>query len=174
MRQIVIDGCDGTGKTNLVNDLMKELDLPVHPRSTPSVGGPPADLDDWVEREFKRDKPIGIYDRHAVISEPIYGPICRGTMPGLFNNRQWLREQRMKLAYSSIVVFCIPPWSDVWTNIRNGTHMDGVEANAYRIYQQYDFAHKTWPGPVVLHDYTLGPKRREFVINRIRTKYLEI
>jgi hypothetical protein len=167
MRHIVVEGPDGSGKTNLVNDLVKHTGRPVHPRSTPSVGGPPPDLDLWVEREFARDKQPGIYDRHSVISEPIYGPICRGFVPGAFSSPLWLNKQRARLANMSVVVFCLPPWSDVFANIMSGTHMAGVRENGYEIYMAYNAVYKAWPGAAVLHDYTRGDRHRAQTIARI-------
>ncbi len=165
---IVVEGCDGTGKTGLVNALVEHFGLVVHPRSTPSVGGPPSDLDMWVMEEFARRKEDGIYDRHAVISEPIYGPICRGKVPGLFNNLEWLYDQRQRLCQQAIVVWCEPPWSEVANNVRTGTHMEGVSDNAIRIYNAYIRARKAWPGESIVYDYTRHSVDKTGFITRLR------
>lgn len=169
MRQIVIEGPDGAGKTTMVNELMDKLGVDMHARACTSVGGP-IDADGlglWVMREFDREKPFGVYDRHPVISEPIYGSVIRGELRGEFRSDNWLREMRGKLATSSYVVFCLPPWSDVRANIDAGVHMPGVVEHAYTIYQLYLFTAKTWPGPSIVHDYTLGAPRRAYNIERI-------
>lgn len=179
MRHIVVEGADGSGKSNLVRDLVAALGLPIHPRSTPSVGGPPANLDQWVEREFRRPKVQGIYDRHALVSEPIYGPIIRGAMPGMFNDKTWLETCRGRLAHQSVFVFCIPPYMNVADNVLDGDlshHMAGVAEpdNLYAIYQAYAMTAKQFESRkyhVLIHDYTVnapGSENRGTLISRIR------
>lgn len=179
MRHIVVEGPDGAGKTNLVKDIVAALGLPVHPRSTPSVGGPPPHLDMWVEREFRRAKTQGIYDRHALVSEPIYGPIVRGRVPGLFNDRTWYETSLDRLAYQAVFVFCLPPYMEIANNVLDNPseHMAGVAdpENLYAIYELYNLAAKRFETrrfSVVIHDYTLNPpgsENRGTLISRIRT-----
>lgn len=154
MRHIIVEGMDGTGKTKLVGQLAAALEMPIHPKAVPSTGGPPADLDDWVEKSVSLT--AGIFDRHAAISEPIYGPVIRGTMPGRFNDRQWLFRMRRDLAQRSIVVWCQPPWSVVYHNIMHGpVQMDGVLRYGYVLYTAYVTARQRWRnGPAYVYDYT--------------------
>jgi GTPase SAR1 family protein len=152
MRHVVIEGMDGSGKTTLVNRLTKEWRMQVHPRSTPSVGGPPVDLDDWADMSFGFEP--GIFDRHCLISEPIYGPVCRFGMVGRFNDGRWLAQSRVRLAGISLVIFCEPAWSTVCRNIQDQDQMAGVKENALELYTRYTRARKAWTGPAVRYDYT--------------------
>ncbi len=166
MRHIIVDGPDGAGKDNLIRDLVNHLGLPLHPRFVQSTGGPPTNLDELVERDvstpaFWDQHHTWIYNRHPVISEPIYGPIVRGQAIGSFALPSWLDRMRRRIAERCVVVFCIPPWSEVHNNIVNPAdgieHMAGVEANAHAIYRAYVDTHTQWRGPFITHDYTRNP-----------------
>lgn len=72
-QMIIIEGMDNTGKTTLVNHLLGKFDLDVRKGC-----GPQGDQLEWVKRELKDPSERTIYDRFTLISEVIYGPICRG------------------------------------------------------------------------------------------------
>jgi len=176
MRHIVVEGPDGGGKTNLVNDLIKQTGMPLHPRFVQSTGGPPVDLDIRVMQDFNNptyQREAHIYDRHPMISEPIYGPIVRGEVRGMFRAPFWRDRYRTVLSQIAVLVWCLPPWSTVIRNVHNPdvAQMDGVvdNDNMYEIYQAYVKLSKRWPGPSVIHDYTAGESARAITINLIHT-----
>jgi|SRR5688500_7895161 len=178
MRDIVVEGCDGTGKTNLVNRLVKHLGLPIHPRACTSEGGPVPNLDEWVEKELLRAHEPGIYDRHPLISEPIYGPIIRGSLKGKFNDPAWLIGNRKALADKVIVVWCDPGWSAVQHNLAmtESNQMAGVTRHSYGIYHAYLRSRKAWPGLSWTYDYTRDyqtPEAFQLFVSTIRSMMRE-
>lgn len=70
--QIVVEGPDNSGKSTLIRVLTYDLRYPVI-RSP----GPCRDAADFLDRyqEFRKSTRT-IFDRHACVSEPIYGIIC--------------------------------------------------------------------------------------------------
>lgn len=177
MRHIIVEGPDGSGKGNLIRDLRAHLGLPLHPRFVQSVGGPPPDLDVMVMADcntpaFNDGHHTWVYDRHPLISEPIYGPIVRGEMLGSFRLPSWVDRMRVRVAQRSLVVFCIPPYVEVYNNVHGPIeHMEGVDKRIYEIYGEYSRTHKLWPGPFIVHDYVQNPPgsaNRGTLISRIR------
>lgn len=172
IRHIIVEGCDGTGKTNMVNRIaawrrpkLLRTDPPrpfphfaIHERASTSIGGPVPDLVSWVRKDIATmaDQPPSVYDRHPIISEPIYGPICRNGVPGSFNDGVWVSTSRSMIAQHCAVIWCIPPWDVVWRNISAtmNNQMPGVAINARRIYDTYVEASRRWPGVAMRWDYS--------------------
>jgi hypothetical protein len=180
VRHVIVEGPDGSGKDNLIRELEAHLGLPVHPRFVQSTGGPPPDLDRLTEIDlqtpaFSDGHHTWIYNRHPVISEPIYGTAIRGEPLGKFRYSSWLERQRRRVANRSLVVWCLPPYTEVFNNVHRPAgsivHMEGVDERIYDIYTAYERYHKLWPGPFLVHDYTVnkpGSASRANLIARIR------
>lgn len=116
---IIVEGPDGAGKTTFVTRLSESLKLPVAPKVVDSDTNAMVDLVKWVEINLSDGlKPV-IFDRHRLISEPIYGPLLRaeGMHPG-FNNLHWLRERQGELRrMKPLTIFCLPPLEVVQGNV---------------------------------------------------------
>lgn len=175
MKHVVVEGCDGSGKTNLINELLYRLAIPQHPRFVQSTGGPPGDLDVRMMQDFNsplyRNRPH-LYDRHPIISEPIYGPIVRGEAIGLFKHAGWVQQYQKRLADVAVVVFCLPPFNVVAKNVDNPLvpQMVGVSVHLPLIYNAYLRTAEQWDNPLI-HDYTVnqpGSVQREALITQIR------
>lgn len=104
MRQttrIIVEGMDGSGKTTLINKLMKEfpgLELVVN------TLGPDQDFNSWWPQEFDRlpDAPVPIHDRFFY-SELVYGPVIRKSIlaaPELVDNGLWFLRNTALLIYA--------------------------------------------------------------------------
>jgi hypothetical protein len=167
---IVLEGCDGTGKSNLAAKLAEELDVPLHERACTSERGPVPRLMDWAYDDVctMSEQPFSIYDRHPLISEYVYGPIVRSKLPVGFNGNTAHNLIRM-MAKQVLVVWCQPPIEVVRENLRmppnrTSNQMAGVIEHHARIYNTYTTMRQYWPGDSMIYDYT-KPDALDWVIN---------
>lgn len=166
---IIVEGPDGAGKSHLVQKLSAELHLPVHERASHGVEGPIANHYDWAHRDVvtMADQELAIYDRHPLISEYIYGPICRGILPPAFATSNAHVLVRM-MAPRVLVVLCRPPNERLKSSVSVQRDMPGVTENVERIAAAYDAMRIFWPGRVVTYDYTAGPDDLNLVMAACR------
>jgi hypothetical protein len=142
---LIVEGPDGAGKSHLVDRLTLDLGLLVQPRACRSdTGVDPLTLRDWVDGDLSR--PVherAVYDRYPLISEPIYGTICRGRVAPGFDDPYWLiRSWTMLLAKEPIFVYCLPPWREVGENIDKDhlpdtEHLFQVIQHGHALYDAY-------------------------------------
>jgi hypothetical protein len=142
---IIVEGPDGGGKTSLIGMLAERLSFEVMPRACTSDNGvDPGTLAEWVDRDLSL--PVhhrGFYDRHPLVSEPIYGPIIRGHMADGFSDVQWLSRSLATLrARDPFFIFCLPPVQNVLDNIALGhghdtKHLRGVHTHGRALYEMY-------------------------------------
>lgn len=155
---IILEGPDGSGKTNLSRHLHERLGLEINPRMVTSEGGPNEatlyrqmhdDLLTWDKSVEPR-----IYDRHPLISEFIYGPIVRGRMSVGFGHPSMM-HLRKRVAYQSLVILALPPLWIVRKNVLNEDvpQMPGVVDQITAIYHRYEMLQHEWPGWVVRYYY---------------------
>jgi GTPase SAR1 family protein len=166
IRHLVAEGPDGAGKSTLIRELLKFQSTPSipeplfvpHKRAVPSTGYTTVDLSDWVREDIHT---IGhhvpsIYDRHPLISEPIYGPIIRGYLPGKFRIPGWTSVMAGRLQARVFTVFCLPPLDVVKANVERDAagQMGGVPEHIGEIYEEYMYLVHNWAGPKLVYDYT--------------------
>jgi len=166
VKHLIIEGCDGSGKTTLIDQLMQTKQFVKHARASTSLGGPVDSLSDWVDDDLHRlgnwtqvGRPPFIYDRHPLISELIYADlrkIKRG-LTGKFTDVKWIIQAQRQMADHAILVICDPAYAEVERTLQEGgrdSHMPGVFENRYTIFNRYRAF--TWPGTVVRYDWTLN------------------
>lgn len=168
---VVVEGMDGTGKSTLIQTIMEKCRskfftgvsnpyFDLHPRASSSVDGPVASLDHWVEKDVALMPYFtgpNIYDRHPLISEPIYGPVTRGKVPGKFNDPGWIRYFRNRLVHQgTVIIFCDPGWEVIQSNLDKSAdaQMPGVIEKSSVLYDYYCDASLAWPGLQMRYDYT--------------------
>jgi hypothetical protein len=162
MNHLIIEGCDGSGKTSLIRELLGQYVL--HPRASDSKTGPVPNLADWVDNDLWRLEHWNgrgmtpyIYDRHPLISELLYADLRwhnRGLAPG-FESREWVGKQQRRMADLSILVICSPPYAEVERVMQEQgreAHMPGVFENRFRLWKSYN--EFVWPGKVIRYDRT--------------------
>jgi hypothetical protein len=139
MTRIVVEGPDGGGKTNLIKRLLAETNYELMPRASDSVKGPVDDLSGYVQRDVHdREDDDRLYDRHPLISDLIYGPVIRGQIGFHDRSLGWLTGMlEMFYNHRPLMVYCLPPWSEVLWNVGRSEQMSGVGANIDKIYQLY-------------------------------------
>lgn len=162
MRHVVVEGPDGGGKSTLIEKLSDVLQLPVHTKASHSIDGPVDYLGKWVDadmrsmREVGHDYPATIYDRHPLISEPIYAPLVRQQPPQYpFAVDEFVTGVREVMYEHCVVVFCIPDLATVTSNVlaNSSEQMSGVVANIGKVHQAYMTAMFRWRGPKHHYDY---------------------
>lgn len=138
---IVIEGPDGSGKTSLKNDLLTRIPQLNPVRRHCDSDGPTTELRHWVDRDLGQiPQTADLYDRHPLISEPIYGPVIRGSVNKGFDDPGWyLTAWGSFLAQKPIIIFCQPPLSHVITNCHNSYQMRGVNGVIPAIYYGYHY-----------------------------------
>jgi hypothetical protein len=165
---IIVEGPDGSGKTTLIKKLEKDLYLPIHERFCNSDGSPTRNDPTWTQVTGERSElfyhaytdtstldsqPISIYDRHAMISEYVYGPMVRGVLPPQFDSPQ--ASQMIKaIAKRSLLVLCKPPLDRLISSVRAQPQMDGVHDRTESIKAAYDALYVYWPGAKITYDFT--------------------
>src|SRR5580765_6539928 len=142
---IIVEGPDGGGKTNLVTRLCKEFDLEVEPRVVDKDTNPMngISLKNWVDADLKSWPRASIYDRHRLISEPIYAPIMRGRLADGFEDPIWfIRQINAFWRLHPIVIYCLPAPDEVVRNVmRVDTENDAVCRAIAPIYWMYHTSH---------------------------------
>jgi hypothetical protein len=165
VKHIIVEGPDGAGKSTLIAHLQEQMGLPIHDKASTSVGGPVDSLAKWVDDDMPimavlRGGPAYIYDRHPIISEPIYGTIVRSKPQPPFSNEQYLRNVGELLYNGAVVVWCLPDLNTVATNVFANARgqMPGVTLKIGKLHQAYMTAMFRWRGPKRQYDYTRHDK----------------
>lgn len=137
---IIIEGPDGGGKTTFIRKLAEITGYPIAPRVVTQRAEAMVDLKQWVEQNLAQGFQYTIYDRHRLISEPIYGSILRNRLEPGFDDLEWMTTQ-LSLFYGQVnpyIIYCIPSLDDVKYNIFNGEDDNTVvEAKVSNIYSAY-------------------------------------
>lgn len=158
MRHLVVEGPDGGGKTRLIEALLaKYPQLIKAKKASTSLRGPVRNLAAWVRAEFDvMDMAFApqVYDRHPVISEPIYGPLARGQAQPGFSPSPWLSTARLNLYSRTYTIWCIPSLEQCQAAIDPGRDMPGVVENIDRIHEAYLKEMTAWGGPGIRYDLT--------------------
>ena len=142
---IIFEGPDGAGKTTLIKHIAEKYDLVVAPRVVGTDTTPMVDLREWVENNLATDKiasPLGmvgstIFDRHRLISEPIYSLAIGGPRDERFWDLEWLKVSFDKFYdLQPLVVWCMPPLKTVIQNCLDESN-DFVRPFIPKIYRGY-------------------------------------
>lgn len=133
---IVVEGMDNSGKTTLVS----RLRFAIGARVVKSCGPKDKDEDlfDWTRKQLERPntRPLYIYDRFSVISDPVYSPVIRGKNP-FFDHREGelLIEEFIK--QEPLIIYCNPGLERI-TNFGEREQMEGVISNVENLLKEYD------------------------------------
>lgn len=162
LKHIICEGPDGSGKSTLIGELLERFpDHTLHERASTSLGGPVANLTEWVARDVSTmgSQPPSVYDRHPLISELVYSRYRTGNRRGFVSpewaHSTWRNTMRRTASQHAIVVFCKPPYHVLRQTILNqgrAAHMPGVYDSILEIYT--DYATHIWPGINIRYDYT--------------------
>jgi thymidylate kinase len=144
---LVFEGCDGSGKSTAINNLLADT-----PYSVYHGGGPPKTglqllqshiaAINWMDEQNAENDSMGfaVFDRIRPTSEMIYGPVVRGRQ--FFNDNlmwKWMAE------YNPVFIFMCPPFDVVWERGRNmpvkdhksEAHVKHIVKNLHEVYEAY-------------------------------------
>lgn len=133
---IIIEGLDNTGKSFLVKRLSKDMGLlAMNNQRRPQAS---RDISDYMHMvmDLSHRFPV-ILDRLALISEPIYGPICRGQF--MLSNWQIHTLTYQLKDRKPAIVYCRPPDSII---LKFGAEpqMPGVIEHGPELLKAYDIS----------------------------------
>jgi hypothetical protein len=135
---IIVEGPDGGGKSTLVQKLAEDLGLPVSERIVSKDAEMMGDLEQWVNENLNAGMQAMIFDRHRLISEPIYGPVLREKPQPGFDDWYWVKESlRRFYLMDPFLIYCIPPFKTVLDNLQYDENNEVVQNNIRTIYWLY-------------------------------------
>lgn len=135
---IIVEGPDGAGKSTLVQRLALDLDIPIAKRAVGVDTKALVDLKQWTEDNLRKGFHDTLYDRHRLISEPIYGMAMQRTEPG-FDSLDWMLAMMSDFYHiKPILIYCLPPKSVVIRNVWEGeADNSAVNSKIEYIYNGY-------------------------------------
>lgn len=117
---IIVEGPDGGGKTTLIRRLSEDLGLRIAPRVVAQDTTAMVDLKLWVEENLNLGYHMKLYDRHRLISEPIYGAVKNRVEPG-FDDLGWMTAMMSNFyEIEPTIIYCLPPKAAVIHNVQHG------------------------------------------------------
>jgi hypothetical protein len=136
---IIVEGPDGSGKSTLVERLAREIRLPVASKVVASDTQPIVNIRDWTESNVHKGFQPVIFDRHRLISEPIYGPAMRRRQDAEFYDLTWLADMMWHFYNAKpIIIYCMPDILTVRENVlRDETDNQAVRDHIVAIYAGY-------------------------------------
>jgi len=138
---IILEGPDGAGKTSLMSTLLDRFpNIEEHARASTSKGGPVDNIFDWAHNDVMswEQQRLSFYDRHPMISEPIYGPIVRDYVDPRFASFEG-EDLGLRMLFDSLIIICLPSLEEVVANVTGNEQdqMSGVADNIGQIYAKY-------------------------------------
>lgn len=158
---IVVEGPDGAGKTTLIKHLSEHFSLPVADRVVSKDTEAMVDIRRWVNDNLDEGPQAVIFDRHRLISEPIYGALLRPEVRDDFRMPWKLLRyyRRFYLECDPLLIWCLPPFEVVEQNVAGDEDNKRVRDRIKIIYDLYTMraAVDVIHGWGVIHDYTDDP-----------------
>lgn len=156
---VIVEGCDGTGKSTLVAKICEHFGLEEGARSTEDRDHlfETVKFDTFSALAIACASPATLVWDRFFYSELVYATVVRKERPK-FNAEQAMYCQRMVNALHAPVILCCPPFEEVAANVEGTAQMPGVLENLRRIYDGYtDLMHTNGIGaecPLIRYDYT--------------------
>lgn len=155
---LVVEGPDGSGKTTLAERLSEELDWPIAGKVVDSQMKAMTDLKKWTEENLAAGWQDTIFDRHRLLSEPIYGALRTSSERSELYDPLWQsRMYKLLVDAEPLIIYCLPPLEEVLNNLDGDENNKVVFAHADAIYRGYVAQYSLLNAmdfPVYLFDYT--------------------
>lgn len=139
---IVVEGCDGTGKTTLVNRLSDELDLKIGQRGTLNRDElykvTREDTYRALAHAVSGHEQARIWDRLGPFSDPIYTRVSVGGRECAFKMSEMRHCVEVMKAMRCPIIICSVPLSVAEENQAMSHQMSGVSDNFKAIWELYE------------------------------------
>jgi hypothetical protein len=156
---VIVEGCDGSGKTTLINQLSRDLGVPI--KSWPEARNdyPTTGVHRRVfsslayEISASNKEPPVLHDR-LYFSERVYGKLLRGQVQ--FNSYQQRLIEETLWALKIPIIFCRPPLEVVKANVAAsaGLQLPEVPEHIEEIWNAYSRMGSGWKPQSCTYDYT--------------------
>lgn len=134
---IILEGPDGGGKTSLAQDLSKTLNMPIAERVVSQQTEALTDLRVWTEDNLRQGFQRKIFDRHRLISDPIYRAVFGNHNAQLYDPG-WLTKAMAQFAdIDPIIIFCMPSLEVVALNLADDPDNKVIVNDIEKIYYSY-------------------------------------
>lgn len=158
MTIIVVEGVDGAGKSTLIRNLRQ---ISKQYFWTLNASGPPTSTEEVTRAidalgNLTESAPTvnWVFDRHPLVSEPIYGRILRGKS---YLDDISPKVYRDLIGYFDKIIYCRPPFATVEEESRRESQLSGVHTHLRELYDAYDeaidFLHVHLWVPVIWYDW---------------------
>lgn len=140
---IIVEGPDGSGKTILIKDVVKRLQLWVGTLSVKepvkivhSPGPLEQGLFEWAANALLLVKEPVVFDRFPYFSDIVYGPTLRKQTLMTESGYRQLKTRLKEL--DPLVIYCRPPVDTIVKSSKVWEQMKGVPENLTKIVKNYD------------------------------------
>jgi hypothetical protein len=162
---IIAEGMDNSGKTTLVQEIIKATGA----RLVPSLGKPNAEQAQERMRELLNDTDAKVYDRFVAFSDEVYGRVLR--RGNILDPEAWQCINRVMRA-GALVIYCRPP-TDQILDFGERPQMKGVVEFGPRLIRRYDNMFDTigemgYESQIIRYDWTEGPFSTKSVIEEAK------
>ena len=151
---ILVEGCDGAGKTTLIRELLHVFNVDVAPRVVEKDTTHSIDLAKWVDENLAKGFHPTLYDRYRLISEPIYGSVLPRGLASEFADEEWLNSRLEKLRrIQPVIIFCQPGLDEVKKNVEHDLDNEVVAPYVDKLYYRYrnTYQHMLKENPYVVN-----------------------
>lgn len=143
---IIVEGCDNTGKTTLIDKLCEAYGLT---KAKPPGPAPREELIEFMKGITLMTRKQGtniIVDRFPLYSEPVYGVTLRGVSALTVSDYQ--RYEAQLRIHDPLIIYCTLPIGKIRETFAEREQLSGVEDNLQKIIDGYE---RLWD--------TIQPKR---------------
>jgi GTPase SAR1 family protein len=178
---IVVEGLDNTGKTTLVEQLVKDFPQLEY---NPSIGNkhdlPQIHTQAW--ESINHDTPLKIWDRARFISEYVYNPILQNRELA-FDTEEWLYMLAEYIRRPQLVIYCFRTPDRLIKDFDEREQLAGVFEHIPELMEAYDrvwnmvhflFGLSPHDSRIYLHSFDHEDKEYKYpVIRKAVKEYLE-
>ena len=181
---VIIEGPDNSGKTTLLNKLqvihkLGYLAIP-HRGPTDKYHDLYVNMEYILNRAIRSSSKRYIVDRLPLISESIYGPLCRKRDLWVENFEDKLRFSKALTTLDPFIIYCRPPREKILNmnthqvkDYDTKEHLAQVNKQKQNIIDAYDNYFYHWYNPYKFFVYDYTNPQHDAELNKLLEEYLK-